>query len=76
MVWTWYDPFLQYEYKIKRKELGKHIQNYNIPPSEVNKIYNSTKINLNIHHPQSKEGLNPRTFERRDARKRGVGRPA
>ena len=62
-AWTWYNPFLQYEYKIKRRALGKHIHNYNIPPEEVNKVYNSTKICLNIHHRQSKEGVNPRTFE-------------
>lgn len=30
---------------------------------EVAKIYNAAKICLNIHHPQSEEGLNPRTFE-------------
>ena len=63
MARTWYNPFLQYEYKIKRRALGKHIHNYNIPPEEVNKVYNSTKICLNIHHRQSKEGVNPRTFE-------------
>ena len=62
-AWTWYNPFLQYEYKIKRRALGKHIHNYNIPPEEVNKVYNATKICLNIHHRQSKEGVNPRTFE-------------
>lgn len=61
--WTWYNPFLQYEYHFKRKALGKHINNYNIPPKEVNQIYNTTKICLNIHHRQSKEGVNPRTFE-------------
>lgn len=62
-AWTWYNPFLQYEYKIKRRTLGKHIHNYNIPPEEVNKVYNSTKICLDIHHRQSKEGTGPRTFE-------------
>lgn len=62
-AWTWYNPFLQYEYKIKRRALGKHIHNYNIPPEEVNRVYNSTKICLNIHHRQSKEGVNPRNFE-------------
>lgn len=61
--WTWYNPFLLYEYKINRKELGKHIHNYDIPPKKVNNIYNSSRICLNIHHPQSKQGMNPRTFE-------------
>jgi len=31
--------------------------------TEVAKIYNASKICLNIHHPQSKQGLNMRTFE-------------
>ena len=62
-AWTWYNPFLQYEYKLQRRELGKHIHNYSVAPDDVNEIYNSSKICLNIHHSQSKEGLNPRTFE-------------
>ena len=62
-AWIWYNLFCLYEYKIKRRALGKHIHNYNIPPEEVNTVYNSTKICLNIHHRQSKEGVNPRTFE-------------
>lgn len=62
-AWTWYNPILMYEYKVKRKVLGKHLHNYNIPPNEINKIYNSSRLCLNMHHRQSKEGLNPRTFE-------------
>lgn len=62
-AWTWYNPFLQYEYKIKRKALGRCIHNHDVTPECVNMIYNSTKICLNIHHRQSKEGVNPRTFE-------------
>lgn len=62
-VWNWYNPFKYYEYTVKRRTLQKCIHNYNISPEEVNKIYNTTKICLNIHHHQSIEGLNPRTFE-------------
>lgn len=62
-AWTWYNPFLIYEYKVKRRILGKHLHNYNLPPNEINKIYNSSCICLNMHHRQSKEGMNPRTFE-------------
>lgn len=61
--WEWYNIFNQYEYKIKRRELKKHINNYNVSPNIINGIYNNSKICINIHHPQSKEGLNPRTFE-------------
>ena len=31
--------------------------------AEINEIYNRSKIVLNIHHTQSKDGINPRTFE-------------
>lgn len=31
--------------------------------AEVNEIYNQSIFNLNIHHVQSKEGMNVRTFE-------------
>lgn len=34
-----------------------------IPIEQVNQLYNSSKININIHHKQSIEGLNVRTFE-------------
>jgi len=61
--WTWYNPFLNYEYKIKRRQLGKRINNYNIDSNTINNIYNKSKICINIHHPQSLDGLNPRTFE-------------
>jgi len=37
--------------------------NRKLTPDEVNEIFNSTRININIHHEQSKFGLNPRVFE-------------
>jgi spore maturation protein CgeB len=44
--------------------LEKNIKaNRKLTPSEVNEIFNQTKININIHHEQSKFGLNPRVFE-------------
>ena len=62
-TWTWYNPFLNYEYNIKRKQLGNHINNFNVDSDKINTIYNSSKICINIHHPQSINSLNPRTFE-------------
>ena len=38
-------------------------ENRKLIPSEVNEIFNSSRINLNIHHEQSEYGLNPRVFE-------------
>jgi len=35
----------------------------NVLPDELNKIYNNSKININIHHMQSVYGTNSRTFE-------------
>lgn len=44
--------------------LEKSIEvNGKLTPYEVNEIFNSTRINLNIHHEQSELGLNPRVFE-------------
>lgn len=39
------------------------VHNNRILPQHINEIYNKTWININLHHPQSKEGVNPRTFE-------------
>lgn len=38
-------------------------RNRNITPEQVNDLYNRSRIVLNIHHAQSQEGCNPRTFE-------------
>lgn len=38
-------------------------RNRNIPPKAVNALYNRSKIVLNVHHGQSRNGCNPRTFE-------------
>ncbi len=52
------------EYKKEYPFLFKAVvQNRRIPPTIVNEIYNQSWININIHHSQSKEGINPRTFE-------------
>ena len=37
--------------------------NRRLLPEEINRIYNSSWININLHHPQSRKGVNPRTFE-------------
>ena len=39
------------------------IKNEKLDPAEIAKIYSQSKISLNPHHEQSKEGLNPRVFE-------------
>ena len=45
---------------------GKRVPNYyrgNATGEKVLKIYRSAKIALNLHYPDSKEGLNTRTFD-------------
>lgn len=64
-IWggTWYNPLLYYRYKFKNKILRNHIVIMKIGHNKINALYNSSKICMNIHHPQSKDGINPRTFE-------------
>jgi spore maturation protein CgeB len=50
-------------YKSKYRTLRKKTKKVNAPFPLVNDLYNQSRININIHHPQSKEGLAIRTFE-------------
>jgi len=54
------DPSYKKRYPFLYESL---VYNGRLSPKEVNRIYNQSWINLNIHHSQSKEGVNPRTFE-------------
>jgi spore maturation protein CgeB len=65
-VFGQYKPFLKKSVKERKNyiHLEKSIgANRKLTPYEVNEIFNSTRINLNIHHEQSEFGLNPRVFE-------------
>ena len=37
--------------------------NKNVPPAEVNRLFARTKVALNIHHEQTRNGANQRLFE-------------
>lgn len=50
-------------YRSKYKALKQKMKGVNVPSSVANDLYNSSKVNVNIHHPQSKEGMAIRTFE-------------
>jgi spore maturation protein CgeB len=60
---------VEYDLKIygngwhEKSEISKRYLRPEVDFLEINKIYNSCKIILNIHHPQSKCGPNFRTFE-------------
>jgi len=45
------------------KELNPLIRSGPVPPDTVNRIYNASRVALNIQHPQMKAGLNAKTFE-------------
>lgn len=42
---------------------ARNIEMRTLTHREINEVYNSSRICLNMHHPQCKDGLNPRTFE-------------
>lgn len=57
-----YSSFKSPFYHFTRKNKSEYI-NHNVTPNEVNVLYNRSKICINIHHDQSKYGVNPRFFE-------------
>jgi len=50
-------------YKSKNLKIKSNLIKKQAKTNYINEIYNSSEINLNIHHPQSVEGLNVRTYE-------------
>ena len=50
-------------FRSKNKLLRKKTKKINVPYCVANDLYNCSRINVNIHHPQSIEGLSIRTFE-------------
>jgi len=50
---------LQFLFRKQRQ----YFSNNNVKPSEANNIYNRSRICVNIHHDQSKYGVNQRFFE-------------
>src|SRR6185503_17129593 len=57
-----YSPLRKPLYHLFRKNKNVFL-NKNVTPSTVNSLYNQSKICLNIHHSQSKHGVNQRFFE-------------
>lgn len=60
----WYKNPLKWLFREKRNVF----MNKNITPAEVNLLYNRSKVCINIHHEQSKNGANPKVFEISGAR--------
>jgi spore maturation protein CgeB len=50
-------------FRSQHDAIRKKVKGINVPHKVANELYNSSRININIHHAQSKEGLSIRTFE-------------
>ena len=50
-------------YRAAFKPVRDSVKKVNVPRERTNHLFNTTRVNINIHHNQSKEGLSPRTFE-------------
>lgn len=57
-----YSPSRFYDFLIVAGK-GIRIKRIESSHSEINELYNRTKICLNIHHSQSRRAVNPRSFE-------------
>ena len=62
-VYGVYKPIYKNPIKWLFREERSVFLNKNISPKEVNLLYNQSKLCLNIHHWQTKEGANPKVFE-------------
>ena len=66
-VWSdsrnWYSPLKLNDILFASFRGNLHLKRKTLEHAMVNQIYNNSRICLNITHPQSREGVNPRTFE-------------
>lgn len=62
-VYGRYKPFEKNPVKWLFRERRSVFLNRNVPPAEVNRLYNRAKVCINIHHAQSADGANPKVFE-------------
>lgn len=58
-----YSPFWIQDYLRFGNRGGLHFDRRSLSHAEINSIYGRSKICLNIHHAQTKKGVNSRTFE-------------
>jgi len=66
-IWSdtkhWYSPFKYQQILAIRSGRNLDFRLRTAEHSEINELYNRSKICLNIHHPQSRGAVNPRSFE-------------
>lgn len=63
IVYGLYDPWYKGLCKWLKRPYKQIFKNRNLPPLEVNRMYNRAKVVLNIHQEQQTDGANPRFFE-------------
>ncbi len=66
-VWTdsihWYSHRRLNDLRFTMSRPNIRLTRRTVDHAEINGIYNSSKVCLNVHHPQSVGALNPRSFE-------------
>ena len=58
-----YKPWYKNPLKALFRERRDIYTNRNLPPEEVNGLYNRARVVLNIHNEQQSDGANPKVFE-------------
>lgn len=58
-----YKPFVKNPFKCIFRKERKIFRNHNLDSGTVNSLYNRSKVVLNIHLEQQKNGANPKVFE-------------
>lgn len=58
-----YKPWYKGPLKALLRERRDIYTNRNIPPQQVNALYNRARVVLNIHNEQQSDGANPKVFE-------------
>lgn len=62
-VYGEYKPWYKGFYKWLTREHRDIYANHSVAPDEVNRLYNRSRVVLNIHQEEQTNGANPRTFE-------------
>ncbi|MDL2231938.1 DUF3880 domain-containing protein, partial [Porphyromonadaceae bacterium OttesenSCG-928-L07] len=63
LIYGPYKPFYKNPVKWMFRTQRSIFKNINIPPQQVNELFNRSRIALNIHHQQTINGANQRVFE-------------
>lgn len=62
-VYGEYKPWYKNFFKWLTREHRDIYANHSVAPDEVNRLYNRSRVVLNIHQEEQNNGANPRTFE-------------